>query len=409
MRQLLSSRARWACLLIAAGVIGVLTLTPVTRTGATASFFCLDCGAWIQDGLNNILLFAPFGLGCAMVGLRPLRAAVVSLALSLAVEALQYAVISGRDPSAADLITNSLGGILGAVTWLWKLWWPSRALARRITLPAALLAGLSFGTAGRWFALRVPDGPYFPSLDPVMGPYPAPARLLAATWNGRPLQCCPDRDWRRLQRELADGPVVVRIRAQLLAVPTTTGRLISVWDRRSLPAVVVGVDGRGVWGAFATLGQGAGGRDFAVHAPIAGAWTIGDTLDISLRGERGQWSIGVVHKGAHSDGVLRQSPVLAAFYFLPGFGTVRDPVPFWRWLVSLLPVIVVALWSARARRRLEGWGSAILLAGTAVLVGLPWTFPVTLVAPVAGVLVTFVLTATITARVTLLTSAAPAS
>lgn len=391
--------ARWAALLLSAGVIGVLTLTPSSGTGATSPFFCFDCGAWLQDGLDNVLLFAPFGLACAMFGWRLVYAAGASLAFSFVIEALQYSIIPGRDSAAADLVTNTLGGCLGALTWQWKLWWPRRAVAQRIALPAAVVSGLAFGAAGHWFSPRMPAGPYFPSLDPATGPFPSPARLLEATWNGRPLRCCPDADWKRLQRELGSGAVVLRVRAQLLAAPTSIGRFVTVWDDRSVPVAVVGVDGRGAWGAFATVGQMAGGRDFGVFAPAKFAWKSGDIVDVSLRAERGTWSIRLTHDGTISEGIVRQSPVMAGYYFLPGFGMVNEPLPFWRWLASQLPVIVVALWSARSGRHTERWTSAALLVGATVLVGLPWVFPSVLIIELLWMLGTYALVTTIVARI----------
>lgn len=383
---------RWASLLLTAGVIGMLTLSPSSSsTAASTPFLCLTCGAWLQDGLNNVLLFAPFGLACAVLGLRTLHATGAALAFSFGIEALQYLIIPGRDSAASDLLTNGLGGCLGALTWQWKLWWPDPAVARRIALPAALVSGLSFGAAGHWFSPRAPDGPYFPSLDPVNGPYPSPARLLEATWNGRPLRCCPDPDWKRLQRELGTGAVDVRIRAQLLAAPSSIGRLVTVWDAHSVPVAVIGVDGSGAWGSFATAGQTAGGRDFAVSAPAKAAWQSGDTIDVWLRAERGLWSIRLTHDGAIANGVVRQSPVLAGYYFLPGFGMAREPLPFWRWLVTQLSVAVVALWSVRARRRTAPLASAILLVGTTVLVGMPWRFADTLIVELCWMLGTFAL------------------
>jgi len=89
---------------------------------------------------------------------------------------------------------------------------------------------------------------------------------------------------------------------------------------------------------------------------------------------------------------------MAAYYFLPGFATVHEPLPFWRWLVTQLPVIVVAVWSVRTGRRLAQWSSMILLVATGVLVGTPWAFPVLLVRSVAAVVGTFALVTAVAAR-----------
>jgi VanZ family protein len=74
-----------------------------------------------RDILLNVLLYIPLGLTAAMVFLRrhsraasALGAIAAAFAVSLSVEMLQ-AFTPQRDPSLLDVLTNVLGGILGAV------------------------------------------------------------------------------------------------------------------------------------------------------------------------------------------------------------------------------------------------------------------------------------------------------
>ena len=74
-----------------------------------------------RDILLNVLLYIPLGLAAALVFLRrhsraasALGAIAAAFAVSLSVEMLQ-AFMPQRDPSSLDVLTNVLGGTLGAV------------------------------------------------------------------------------------------------------------------------------------------------------------------------------------------------------------------------------------------------------------------------------------------------------
>jgi VanZ family protein len=78
----------------------------------------------IRDTVGNVLLFAPVGFGIAGIlaarGMRPSRTvAAVSIAavgLSTVIEVVQL-LIPSRDPSAADVVANAVGGLLGAAAF----------------------------------------------------------------------------------------------------------------------------------------------------------------------------------------------------------------------------------------------------------------------------------------------------
>jgi len=100
--------------------------------------WCLICGdGWLMDGVSNVVLFLPFGAALALLQLRVWPAAGWSALLSLTVESLQAAGIPAlRSPSAADVVTNTVGGLLAA--WITvqapTLWDPGRLLARRLVM-----------------------------------------------------------------------------------------------------------------------------------------------------------------------------------------------------------------------------------------------------------------------------------
>src|SRR4051812_30021595 len=95
------------------------TLVPLPRQELAAGltpWWCLICGDHGgQDVVNNVLLFIPFALGLRLAGL-PSRAVVVTGGLaSLSVELLQWSVVPGRDASLSDVLTNTLGSLIGAM------------------------------------------------------------------------------------------------------------------------------------------------------------------------------------------------------------------------------------------------------------------------------------------------------
>lgn len=69
----------------------------------------------VAEGLLNILLFLPFGAALRWLGARLPSTILLGFLLSLAVELLQRFVIPGREGELQDLITNTIGAMLG---WL---------------------------------------------------------------------------------------------------------------------------------------------------------------------------------------------------------------------------------------------------------------------------------------------------
>ncbi|HET7241044.1 MAG TPA: VanZ family protein, partial [Gemmatimonadales bacterium] len=62
-----------------------------------------------MDVFLNLLLFVPLGAGLRLAGWR-WRSVVLGAALvSFTVELLQYTVVTGRDASLSDLLTNTTG------------------------------------------------------------------------------------------------------------------------------------------------------------------------------------------------------------------------------------------------------------------------------------------------------------
>ncbi|QJR36231.1 VanZ family protein [Gemmatimonas groenlandica] len=120
------------------------TLAPMGAipAGQIPPRWCLSCGGlWLTDGISNVVLFAPFGLALAILGVRWWVVLVLSAGFSLGVEYLQsIGVPPARSAAWADVVANGMGGLAGV--WLLAL--------RGWLFPASWLRGgaASLGVGG---------------------------------------------------------------------------------------------------------------------------------------------------------------------------------------------------------------------------------------------------------------------
>ena len=143
----------------------VATLTPVRDLQGLAlatPLLCLVCGDYGgADVVANLLLFLPLAVGLRLSGQSWRRTVLVCGLLSFTVELLQLRVVSGRDSSLSDLLTNTtsaaIGAGLGGIL--------PRMVAPRPRAAAVFFAGgsallLLLLAASAWLLTPwVPDGP----------------------------------------------------------------------------------------------------------------------------------------------------------------------------------------------------------------------------------------------------------
>ncbi|MGW1072015.1 VanZ family protein [Streptomyces sp. NPDC002537] len=98
-----------------AGVVVSLTFGTRSGGGQAVNFSLLDVGnpADVVDFLLNMALFLPGGILFATLGCRPSTAGLFGLLGSLAIETTQYLVRSGRTSDINDLLSNTLGCLVG--------------------------------------------------------------------------------------------------------------------------------------------------------------------------------------------------------------------------------------------------------------------------------------------------------
>jgi hypothetical protein len=170
---------------VSALVIGAATLRPDPGS-PDVSHLCLLCGPLSGvDAVLNVLLFAPLGFGLALAGFRPWTAVALTSSYSLAIELLQHVALEGRHASVGDVVTNSLGGLLGfmAGRHFFELIRPAERTATR--LGAAWLA--------IWLGVQVlvaytlipvlPEPPYYGQIARPLGNarVPFPGEVM---WSG---------------------------------------------------------------------------------------------------------------------------------------------------------------------------------------------------------------------------------
>ena len=356
--------------------------------------WCLRCGdLWLTDAIANIALFVPFGFALALRSAqqRPIsvpRAFFVSLALSVFVESMQsMGLPPGRSAAIADLVTNTIGGGVGAL--LLRLLRTeasrSRAASRWLAIGWSALAMLVFTLSSR-------------ALQPV-DPTPPPGPLVLGK---SPFGHVPGHGWYEgitdsaavgeaavsdtVVRRGWSGPIILEASADRLPVTA------AVWVRRTdplsgqIPLLFVHVRGdSAAWLQIAKNGDDAEltvrrtAWRWGLHFPsirLRHAFrgrTVGDTSTLALRAQVTSQAIRLDRPGTPGATVsLAITPLLGWSLIQPVF-TVQSPVA---WLAQLgwmaCWLFPVGWWSMRAGGvRVAG---AVSIGIMAFLGALPWAF-----------------------------------
>jgi hypothetical protein len=206
-------------MVVSAGAILYATLRQ--GDGSLAGVTCLLAGeTWLADGLRNILLFLPLGLGLAMAGLGRSRLLVIAAVLSAGIEALQFTVVPGRCTSPSDLLANVLGALAGWAVWQTvELWRAGDPRCGRVAV--ALLAAWWLQCAVTSWGLRpwIPDSlTYFGQWAHVFPGYvPLPARVMDVRLGSLPIPDDSLADTPTAKRFLHDSSIVLAARTDGLA------------------------------------------------------------------------------------------------------------------------------------------------------------------------------------------------
>ena len=128
-------------MVLAATAIPVELRAPHYEPGSFGTFASLT-----SDVLANVLGYVPVGIVLRDLGL--LRAVTMAAVITMCAETAQL-VMMHRDPSLVDVVTNSVGAVLGvAIGSRWQIGVPMLAV-RRGTSPIAVLLAVMIGV-GVW-------------------------------------------------------------------------------------------------------------------------------------------------------------------------------------------------------------------------------------------------------------------
>ena len=359
---------------VAVGVIALLTLEPRGRQAplsAATPWNCLVCGPFgTVDVLLNLALFVPLGFALGRVGLSPLRAALVGLALSGAVELLQATIVAGRDSSLSDLITNTSGAALGAIL--------AAGLPRLLRPESALAARLTGGTAIAWLATLALTGwavqPDLPASGltlrkaPIVPMYDRfPGEIRSLMFNEI------ERDPGRIEPGAVQdgGPVTLTVEASLLNWPEVTAPIADVVDERWNTVAILGQLGQKI-----TFTVRSRSQSLKLRAPSAKVYRAlppprGQTFRAGGRLDDRSLSAFATVGGTRQTTETRLTPGLGWMLVLPlGFYPFdyRPDITSAVW--TALPLLLLGYWSRLSRTRpvmaLFVWGG-VLGAGLVVI------------------------------------------
>lgn len=332
--------------------------------------WCLKCGGlWLTDAVSNVLLFVPFGLAAAWVlsrvrgGLRVGLVLGLGFVFSLGIEWLQsIGVPASRSAALADVLTNSLGSLLGAVLVVCGPW-----LVRPSEMGARVLHASWLGGALTVFVLTAL----------AMAPRSPAVRADAVSAITSPYEHVPNQPWfsgtndslvlhgGRTFRQGWSGPIMVQMQAE----PDTVRMRSFVRGRdyrRSgvpvaflhLPGDTLGVAQLRVHGDSASLGVTRLATLWGIKLPNPVVGLPPGKGAVELRGEATRHSLvveAVVRDKATRDVVeLRPTVGWAMLQTLvtvqsswawlvevAWLGVLLFPVGWWRGRVSVLDLLLV--------------------------------------------------------------------
>ncbi|MBC7896761.1 MAG: VanZ family protein [Cytophagaceae bacterium] len=228
MRHRPSSRlARLAALAFAA-VIAFATLWPLPDQPQTNEQLCVICGALGGiDFLSNIVLFLPLGIALGAAGVRVSRALLLGAGFSLGIEILQWQVVAGRDASLGDLVSNTMGAVVGAlaVTSHRVLLYPSPRMARRLASAMTVVLVVA-ASVGAWALRPAPVfWKYWSQWAPTRHGFESfGGELLALTLNDRPIPIGSVIDPTRETATFSEG--IFQVDARLVPDSSSPGALL---------------------------------------------------------------------------------------------------------------------------------------------------------------------------------------
>jgi hypothetical protein len=345
-----------ALVILGALAIAIATLRPTPEMADRAALLpltCLVCGeVGGTDVVLNLLLFAPFAAGLALLGLRTRRVLVIAALVSLTIETLQFAWVPGRDASLSDLLTNSIGAAI--VAWLVHrrsgFLRPNPRRAGWLSL-AGVLAWVSLEVAAAWsLQPSLPETSYWGQWAPDLGfldRFRGTVLGAAVAGDSLPPHRLTGSEVVRRQLLQSGGPVTAR--AITGDPPQNLAPIVSVFDGRSTEIFLLGQRRKEAVFRLRTRVADLRLRPPAIRIPNAVPATPGDSLVLSASYAAGRYSLRVEARGQTAERTLAATPNWAWSYFMPfgDYALGEDA----RWLTALWVaglLLPIGFWASRS-------------------------------------------------------------
>ena len=350
--------------------IAAATLVPsFGNRRPTVGSACVLCGEFgTPDLVLNILLFIPFGIAMGMRRIPAIRALGIALALSAVIESIQL-VLPGRSSTLRDVLTNAIGGGLGALIALRLAGWLEPG--RRALVLHWLFTILAVGSVGLTGALLRPalsEGPYFAHWVPDHD-YLAnwTGELDSVYIDGRSVPPGRIRDTGPLRAAIASG-ADIRIKGRSGAPTRRLNGIFTIADAEEREILLVG----GIGDDLVVRSRRLAAM-FRLHYPHAqfgdllGSGAVGTPFELVVRGDLVDGSCAKVD--GNRDCSLPPPAGSVWSLFLP----MQTTPPVQQRLFDLLTFFCltfpVALWSRSVPTSQARAGLLVLLAG---LIAAPW-------------------------------------
>ncbi|HYK09542.1 MAG TPA: VanZ family protein [Gemmatimonadales bacterium] len=266
------------------GAILYATLTPSAISDEVPPWWCVACGErGVADFILNVMLFVPLGISLRLNAVRPGTAALTGGVLSTAIE-LTQAMIPGRDTTIGDVISNTLGTMLG-------YWLTSVALSVAVRRPRAVVSAVwaivaIVVVALTGAALR-PDypptayyGQWTADLDGGLQWYRG--HVLRATLGNLPLPSELLRDQSAIHGLLRDGQTPIHVVLTAGPVTTRIAPVFSIFDDERREILILGARGHDLVVRSRTRGFAWGlDRPYLTERGVLTGLAPGDTLHIA--------------------------------------------------------------------------------------------------------------------------------
>lgn len=376
---------RWVGPLLTGAVvlaIAWLTLRPAPKdaeTAARSAFLCLyPCGVeGLRDAILNVVMFLPLGLALRLWLPRGVTALLCVLA-TLGIETTQWLFLVGRDASLRDLLTNTLGGLLGillAEQGRALLRPPARRAAR---LAAGAMAGWLLVVAAGAFGVRpsMPHTAYWGQHVAELGQFEVyRGELLESFVAGVPFPNGRVSDSERLRAVLLGDSLVVRATVVSGPAPAGPAPILSIFDENQQQILALLQDGPGLSFAERTGLQEVELAGQTVHLPAFPGSRPGDTVHIAAGHRRGELFLRATSGHVTQEQRWERSPAWIVTTLNP---FVRRITPG-SWLVEALVLGLLLLpagyWVAWATPR----------AGAVLVLGLPLSLGLGIATRLAGI------------------------